>query len=223
MIFGEVRENAGLKRNFVRPVQNQRVGRYLHHAVCAARVHHLGEKLLQLKGLRRGALGVDDGISDHVLNRADEAHLRAERLFQHCFEKVRDRRLPVRSGHAEHRHFIRRMAEPVCAKPGKCLSAIGNLYILCLLLRLALADDHTRAALKRLGDEPVAVGGKTGDGDKGLAGLCLPRVVAHARHLQLRVVAALYNLDSAQKFRKLHAPRSFRFLFLGVLSRRLRR
>ena len=223
MVFGEVRKNAGLKRNFVRPVQNQRVGRYLHHAVCAARVHHLGEELLQLKGLRCGALGVNDGTADHVLNRPDQAHLRAKRLFQHCFEKVRDCCLAVRSGHAEHRHFIRRVAEPVCAKLGQRFSAIGDLHILRLLLWLALADDHARAALKRLGDEPVAVGGKAGDGDKGLAGLCLPRVVAHARHLQLRVVAALYNLDSAQKFRKLHAPRSFRFLFLGVLSRRLRR
>ena len=71
VVLGEVGEDAGLEGNFVRPVQHQRVARYLHHTVRAAGVCHLRKELLQLKGLRRRALGVDYLGSDHVLNRAD--------------------------------------------------------------------------------------------------------------------------------------------------------
>ena len=71
VVLGEVGEDAGLEGNFVRPVQHQRVARYLHHAVRAAGVCHLRKELLQLKGLRRRALGVDYLGSDHVLNCAD--------------------------------------------------------------------------------------------------------------------------------------------------------
>ena len=52
-------------------IQHQRVGGYLHHHMGAARVGHLPQQPLQLKGLRRRALGVDYLGSDHVLNRAD--------------------------------------------------------------------------------------------------------------------------------------------------------
>ena len=71
VVLGEVGEDAGLEGNFVRPVQHQRMARYLHHTVRAAGVCHLRKELLQLKGLRRRALGVDYLGSDHVLNCAD--------------------------------------------------------------------------------------------------------------------------------------------------------
>ena len=60
--------------------------RDLHDHVRAAGAPHLREELLQLERLRSRALGVQDLIADHILDRADEADLRAERPLEHVLK-----------------------------------------------------------------------------------------------------------------------------------------
>ena len=106
VVLGEVREHADAEGDLVRAVQDQRVGRDLHDDVRAARGLHLGEQLLQLEGFGRRALGMQDLVSDHVLDGADEADLRAEGLFEHVLEQIRARGLAVRAGDADHAHAV---------------------------------------------------------------------------------------------------------------------
>ena len=47
-----------------------------------------GGGCLELKGLRRGPLGVENLIPHHVLIGADEAHLGPGRLLQHILEEI---------------------------------------------------------------------------------------------------------------------------------------
>ena len=186
-------------------VERERVGRDLHNDVRAARIAHIGEELLQLKGLRRGALGVQDLIADHILDRADEADLCAERFFKHVLQQIRTGRFAVRAGDSDDAHSVRRMAEPVCAERGKRRAGIGNQYIRNVCFRLFFADDADRAVFHGLGNIFVAVGLEAGDRDKQCSGRYLPGVILNAGNIQCFVRVQFQHVKAVQQFFELHS------------------
>ena len=74
----------------------------------------------------------------------------------------------VRSGHAEHDHAVRRMAEAVRRDLRERLTRVLDDDRRCALGRL-LAHDCRRALLERLFDIFVAVGRVAADGDEQIA------------------------------------------------------
>ena len=83
----------------------------------------------------------EDLVADHVLDRADEPDLRAQRLFQHMLQKIGDGRFAVRAGDADDAHIVCRMSKPVRTEHCKRCAGIRNQHIGNLHLRLFLADD----------------------------------------------------------------------------------
>ena len=104
VILGQIGEYAHLEVNARHPVQHQRMGGNLHHHMGAARLLHLIKQLLQLEGLRGGALGFDDLVADHILNGTDEAHLGAQGLLQHGFQQIGTGSLAIGAGDAHKGH-----------------------------------------------------------------------------------------------------------------------
>ena len=86
MIFRQIGKDRRIEVDLVGAVEHQRVGGDLHNDVRAAGVAHVGKELLQLEGFGRRALGVQNFIADHVLDRADEADLCAARFFKHVLQ-----------------------------------------------------------------------------------------------------------------------------------------
>ena len=105
-----------VKREFRprRGAERERVGRYLHHdSVCSPR-RTISEKSFCSSKVS----GVVRSVSNDGHRRSCSESSRSRPTFapsvfsSTVFEKIRDRRLAVCAGHAEHRHFIRRVAEP---------------------------------------------------------------------------------------------------------------
>ena len=205
MVLCQICKDSRAKTDLVGAVEHQRVGRDLHNDVRAACIAHIGKELLQLKGLRRGALGVQDLIADHILDRADEADLCAERFFKHVLQQIRAGRFAVRAGDSDDAHSVRRMAEPVCAERGKRRAGIGNQYIRNVCFRLFFADDADRAVFHGLGNIFVAVGLEAGDRDKQIAGRDLPGIVLDAGDVQIFVRVQLQHVKAVQQFFEFHS------------------
>ena len=171
----------------------------------ASGLRHLCKQALQLIALRRGALGMQCLAADHILDRADQADLCTEAVLQHMLEQIGRGGLAVRAGQADHDHLLRRAAKPVCRGQRECTPRIVHAHIRDRLLRRMLTEHRSRAALHRLGDEPVPVGGKARHGDKQLAGLRRARIVADAGDLRLRVGPQFRYLNVFQQFFQFHA------------------
>ena len=198
VILTQVRKEPHGEPDVRHPLQAEGVGGDLHDHVGASRVRHGPEEGLELEGFRRGALGVEDFVPDHILVGPDKAHLGPQAFFQNILQQVRCRRLPVGAGDAHHGHGGGGVAEPVPAQPGQGGAAVGYQHAGSVSLRLCLAEDAGRALFPRHGDEPVSVGLIAGDRHEQVPRLCLPGVVADAGDLQLRVRPQLGNIDALQ-------------------------
>ena len=205
MVLCQICKDSRAKTDLVGAVEHQRVGRDLHNDVRAARIAHIGKELLQLEGLRRGALGVQDLIADHILDSADEADLCAERFFKHVLQQIRAGRFAVRTGDSDDAHSVRRMAEPVCAERGKRRAGIGNQYIRNVCFRLFFADDADRAVFHGLRNIFVAVGLEAGDRDKQCSGRYLPGVILNAGNIQCFVRVQFQHVKAVQQFFEFHS------------------
>ena len=166
VILGQIGKGRHRKGNAVHPVQEQGVGGNLHHHMGASGLGHLREQPLELKALRGGALRGDHLIADHVLDRADQTHLRAQSLLQHGFQQVGHRGLAVGAGDAQNGHFLRRVAEPIRSQHSQRDPGIRDADVGDIDLRLPLAEHAGRAPLHGHGDEPVSVSSVADDGHK---------------------------------------------------------
>ena len=187
MVLGEIGEHAHRKGNAVHPVQRQRVGGYLHHHVGAARVRHLPEQALQFKGLRRGALGGDHLVADHVLNGADKTHLGPGLLLQNALDEIGGRGLAVGAGDAHHGHLPGRVVKPIGADDAQRPPGVFHHHAGDFPLHLALADGAHRALFRRHGHELVAVHGEAGHRHEQISRLGKAAVVADAGDFRLHV------------------------------------
>ena len=178
MVLGEVCKHARLIVDAVHPVQGQGVGGDLHHHMGAARIPHLGEEPLELKGLRRGALRGEGLLADHVLIGADQTHLGPRRLLQNGFQQVGGGGLAVGAGDPDHGHALGGVSKEVGPHRRQSPAGIRHLDIGDIPLRRLLAQHRRRAGLHGLSDEIVSVRRKAGHGHKQSAGSHRPGVIA---------------------------------------------
>ena len=205
VVLGEIGEDAHGEADAVHPLQKQGVGGGLHHHVGAAGGAHPGEQLLELQGLRRGALRGDRLAADHVLVGADEAHLGPRLLLQDGLQQIGGGGLAVGAGDGHHGHVVRRMAVPVGGHHRQGLAGVRHLDIGDGgILRRPLA--HHRRGARRRGpaDIGVTVGGKAGHGHEHVPGRRGPGVIADMGDLRLRVRRGGQRRQPCQKILQFH-------------------
>ena len=204
VVLGEVGEDAHGIVHAVHPVQGQGVGGDLHDHVGAAALPHLGKQPLELKGLRRGALRGDDLVADHILVRADEAHLGPGLLLQNGLEEIGGGGLAVGAGDAHHGHGVRRMAEEVGAHHRQGPAGIRHLDEGNALLRCLFAQHRRRAGGHGLADEGVAVNGEARHGHEQVAGPGGPGIIADIGDVHLQIRRGVQDGQALQQFFQFH-------------------
>ncbi len=122
VVAGQVREDRDREAATVHALQLQRVRGDLEHRVAAARVHHLAEERLEVRGLGSGAHGRGQAVSDAVVDRAHEPDLLAGRP-QDRVDEVGGRGLAVRARDPDEAELLRRVAEGRGREDGQGLAA----------------------------------------------------------------------------------------------------
>ena len=205
VVLGQIRKDAHGVMDAVHPVQIQGMGGRLHHHMGAASRAHLSQKSLQLKGFRGGALRGEDLLADHVLVRADKAHLGPQGLFQNGLEQIGRGGLAVRSGDGHHGHAVGGVAVEIGADCRESTAGvrhpdIGNTppgYMGPPFRNTPpgyfFAQHRRRAGLHGLTDIVVAVHRKAGHRHKQVAGPGLAGVIAHMGNLHLHIRCGFQN------------------------------
>ena len=209
MILTEVGEDAHGEADTVDPIQHQRVGGDLHDHMGAARVGHLPQQLLQLEGLRCGALGVEHLAADHVLNGADKAHLGSGLLLQNTLDEVGGGGLAAGAGNADHGQLPGGVVEPVAGDDRQRPAGILHDYIGNSGIRCMLADNAGRAPFPRHGDIFMAVRLRAGDGHEQAALPGLAGVVADIGDVGVQVGIRLQNGEIPENIDEFHTKVSF--------------
>ena len=204
MILTEIGKNTHGKADAVDPVQHQRVGGYLHDGVGAAGVGHPAQQLLQLEGLRRGALRVEHLAADHVLDGADETHLGAGLLLQNALDEIGGGGLAAGAGNADHSHLPGGVVKPVAGDDRQRPAGVLHQHIGDAAVRRLLADHAGGALFLHHGDILVAVGGRAGDGDEQAALHSLPGVVADIGDVGVQVGGGLQNRQAVENVVEFH-------------------
>ena len=216
MVPAQVGVNAHREGYAVHPVQHQCVGGHLHHHMGAARVGHLPQQLLQLEGLRRGALGVQHPVADHILYRADQAHLGPGLLFQNALDEVGAGGLAAGTGDADHGHLpcgvIKAIAAHHCQRP----AAVRHPDEGRAVLRRALAQHAGSALLPRHGNIFMSVRLRAGDGDEQIARFHQPRVVPYLPDVAIQLGVCFQNIQPVQQLTQLHHQLSFASVRNGI-------
>ena len=217
MILTEIGEDAHGEADAVHPIQCQRVGGHLHHHVGAAGIGHLAEQAVQLEGLRRGALGMQHLIADHVLDGAHQPHLGPGLLLQNALDEIGGGGLAAGAGDTDHGHLFGGMVEPVARHQGQRLAGACHLHVGDIPLRYMLAHHAGRALFRRHGDEAVAVHRLAADGDEHIAGRGGAGIVADAGDLLLPIGGGGQDLQSFYHIFQFHRIVSFA-LVLGDMA-----
>ena len=174
----------------------------------AALRDHFGEQPLQLKALRRGALSFEHRVTDHVLNRADQADLCAADLFQYVLEQKGRAGFAVGAGDADNGQLFRRVPKPVCAEDRQRCAGIGHTDKGNLRFRLVLTEYDGCPLLHRGGDILVPVGGKARNGNKQMPRRGFARVIADPGDLHAQVGIDLQIFNILQKLYEFHSSHS---------------
>ena len=205
VVLGEIGEDAHGEVDAVHPLQHQGVGGGLHHHMGAARVPHPGEELLELQGLRRGPLGGDHLVADHVLVGADQAHLGSRLLLQNGLEQIGGGGLAVGAGDGHHGHIVRRVAVIVGGHHRQGPAGIVHPDVGDISLRRRPFAHHRGGARRHgLGNVCVAVGGKAGHGHEQISCRRGAGIIADADDLRLRVRGGGQGGDPLQKVFEFH-------------------
>ena len=208
VILRKVREHRHVKHDPRHALKRQRMGRYLHYHMRAARVRHLAEELVQLVALRRRVLRVQELVAYHVAVSPYEADLRVKLRFEQVFHYVGRAGFSARAGEAYHLHFRRWVTEELAARHCKPEAAVGCLHIRRSVRRDILAQHHGRAILHRLGNIAVSVCLKALYRDEQIARTRKARVIADPAYLRVRCrIRAQYLYILYQLF-QLHYPSS---------------
>ena len=187
MIFRQIGECRHIISHGIHSVKGKGMGRYFHHHMGAAGIPHPGKQCLQFKTLRRGALCGHYLLANEILHGADEAHLGALHSFQNMLQQQRRGGLAVGASDTHHGHGAGRMSEEIGADSGQSLTvgAYQNIGHAGLGLH---SGDHNRSALFHgHGNKPIAVGGKTGDGNEHAADHHLAGIIGHILNIQLHI------------------------------------
>ena len=191
----------------------------LHDHIAAAGIPHPGEELLKLQTLRGRPLRWDGLVTDQVAHGAHQPHLYAQSPLQQGFEQQRHRSLSIGSGNADDVHGLRRPTIEIAghfrqSQPFVFYQHIGNVF-----LRLHGGDHRPGSLLQCHWNEPVAVGGKAGDGNKEAAWADLAGIIGDGGDIRLQVLLALQNRHILQQLFQFHVDSPFS---IGVLPFSLR-
>ena len=209
MILCQVGEYAQAEIHTVHPVQTEGMGGDLHDRIAAARVRHLAEQALELKALRGGALRLKHLISDHVLNRTDEADLGPGYLLQNGFEQVGHGGLPVGPGDADHRKLLGGMAKPVGPQLSQRRPCIRDQDIGRFSLRWTLAENCRSPLIQGGWDELVSVRGKARNSHEQASRSRLAGIVTDRGDFQLLRGGAFQHRNRLKQILEQHDPPSF--------------
>ena len=218
MVLAQIGEHAHLEGHTVDPVLIEGVGGGLHHHMGTARLLHLGEEALDLKGLRGGAVCGENLLPDHILVGADEAHLGPQGLLQNEFQQVRRGGLAAGAGDCRHHHVVGGMAEEIAADHSQAPAGVRHLNIGDFLLRNPLTQHRRRALFPGLADEAVSVHCVARHGHKQVPRLGFPGVIADAGDLHFQIRCGGENVQSSQDFLQFHKMRPFirNLLYFGI-------
>ena len=189
----QVGKHADLIVNARHALVHQPLAGNLHHQRVAACIHHIPEVLLQFIALRGGVRQLGKKARVFHTGGAHHAHLAACRCQNRADHMCRGG-FAFGSGHADHGHFLGRVAEKVCAHQGQtqlCVLHLQHGHPFGQLLQVMLDQQGLRALFHRLGSHIVAVAAVAADAHKHLAAGDGARVVAHIGDLFLQ--AALHQ------------------------------
>ena len=200
MVLCQICKDSRAKTDLVGAVEHQRVGRDLHNDVRAACIAHIGKELLQLKGLRRGALGVQDLIADHILIVPMRPTFAPSVFSSTCFSRYVLVVLPfvpvIPTTHIASAGWPNQFA-PSAASAERALET--STYGMSVS-GFFFADDADRAVFHGLGNIFVAVGLEAGDRDKQCSGRYLPGVILNAGNIQCFVRMQFQHVKAVQQF-----------------------
>ena len=178
VVAGEVGEDRDLEAAPEDALQAQGVRGHLEHAVGAARVDHLLEEMLEIRGFGSGADGFLHAVGDPVLHRAQEAH-RARSRAQHGVYEVGRGGLSVRPRDSHELETIGGMAQERRGELREGHARVRDLEPRPARLGLGLGDDAERALLPSGLHVGVAVLRVAADGHEEGARRDPARVVGH--------------------------------------------
>ena len=208
VILRKIREHCHVKHDPRHTLKRQRMGRYLHYHMRAARVRHLAEELVQLVALRRRVLRVQELVAYHVAVSPYKADLRVKLRFEQVLHYVGRAGFSARAGKAYHLHFRRGVSEELTARHRKPVAAVGYLHIRRSVCRDILAQHHSRALLHRLGNIAVSVCLKALYRDEQVAWARKARVITDPAYLRVRCRVCTEHLYILYQLFQLHYPSS---------------
>ena len=205
MILRQIGKCTDGKFDSVYAIQHQRMRGYLHDDMRTARIAHLCEQFVQFKRFRRGALGRQNLIANHVLVGADEADCVTLRL-KNGLEQIRRCGLAVGAGDADHDHAVSRMIKVVgchlCQRTARRIYA--DIRHRNAALRHMFEHNHTRAQLDRLADVLVTIGFIAGDCHKDISVLYLTGIIFQLTNFHSGVCGLFRNVDALENLFQFH-------------------
>ena len=156
MILREIRKDRNLKMRRAYALLHESERADLHHNRITARIRHSAVESEQLKRHGRGIVGVNDLVTDFILNRADESHL-VPVFRENILDDRGDGRLAVGAGYADEAHFLFRMSEPCGTEIAIFCAGIGNKQLLFAQSQIPLDDDGSCAVFECPGCGGMAV------------------------------------------------------------------
>ena len=205
MILRQIGERTDGKFDAVYAIQHQRMRRYLHDDMGTARIAHLCEQLVQFKRFRRGALGRQNLIANHVLVGADKADC-VTLCLKNGLEQIRRCGLAVGAGDADHGHAVRRMVKIVGCH--LCQRAAGRIYADIrhrnAALRHMFEHNCACAQLNRLADVLVTIGLIAGDCHKDVTVLYLTGIIFQLANFHSGVCGLFRNVDALENLFQFH-------------------
>ena len=181
VIAPEIGEHGDVPRDALDAMLHQRVRRHLHRDVRRAPVAHGGEPREELGRRRRRERRRDDVAAEPIADRADDARAQIGGA-PHRLEEVRDGRLAVRAGDADHRQIVGRVAMEMRGDAREEPRRGAGLDPRHAGRRHGFGDDGDGTARARVGDVARAVGARAREGDEEIAFAHGTRVGAHAAH-----------------------------------------
>ena len=125
MVLCEIGEDGSVKLATIDPIEVKAMGGDLHDHMSNPLFHHLRQDSLKIQGFGSRIGGGDDRLAVTIIDRPDDAN-RMSCLFKDRFQKVGDRRLSVRPGHADELDLGGGVSIKVRGDPGQGPSAIWD-------------------------------------------------------------------------------------------------
>ena len=182
VILRQIREHCNLEMCRTDALLHEPERADLHHDRIAARIRHFAVEGEQVEGHGCCVVGVDDLVTDLVLDRTDQPDLMP--VFRENILNDRGNgRFTVGAGHADEAHLPLRMPEPCRAEIAVFCTGIRDENLLLPQTQIALDHNHCRTVLECLCRGRMSVELLTLDSNVDAALCDLPVIVRDCRDL----------------------------------------